>query len=342
MLRNTFFALAAVLGLAASSQAAIMLSATLAPTQPEASSGLSAYILTATATDGETISGIQDPFISANAGGAGLHQVWAPFAPAGSPTRESQVAPLWNDAWLPYDSYWFFTGGANDLAVGGPLTETNSQTGGATGLPDGAAGAPITGFGNLGPDAGKSRGYTLASGLQGPVVDFGQFVMKAGESVLVDIRIGATAGDGSLASQTFTGFIVGGGGDVELPVAANLSFLGIDTVVTPVVNGLVSATGDEPITFGDLTFVSYTPGFGADPSNTSTGGDAALTGNAFSFTTQGNPRGTYLWSYSATNAGGADLGDITVQIVAVPEPSTLALFGLAMVGGLGLVRRRNG
>jgi hypothetical protein len=62
----------------------------------------------------------------------------------------------------------------------------------------------------------------------------------------------------------------------------------------------------------------------------------------FSWDTNGNTSvGPYSAVIRASNTSGSDEGTLSFEIF-VPEPASCALFGIAMVGCFGLIRRRNG
>lgn len=47
----------------------------------------------------------------------------------------------------------------------------------------------------------------------------------------------------------------------------------------------------------------------------------------------------YRWTATATNATGADT-DFAITVRLIPEPATMSLLGLAMIGAMGVIRRR--
>jgi hypothetical protein len=221
MLRKNFFAVLAVLAMAAYSQAAIIISAT---NPVDAGNGLIQITLHAHSDNaGQTINGIENPNIVAAAGGAGLHQVWTPITSAHTPTRAAQqgAGVLWSDTWLTSDSYWLFDNTAGStLAVGAPFDESNGGVGGAP-LPSAGFGAPTTGFGSLNTTGGAPGNmlFTLASGKQGLDVDFAKLTGKANEFASVSLVVTTNQGQ----NQTIQGQLVQFG----VPEPATLSLLGL-------------------------------------------------------------------------------------------------------------------
>ncbi len=185
MLRKICFAGLAVLAMASTSQAAIAFSYT-AVALP---GGFNSLILHAHSTAGETINGVDTPTIVAGSGAFGglPSQVWLNSSGSfKSPTAGDHTPGLWNAAYTPYDSFWFFDT-TNSLSVGAGFDESNNGTGGVSGLPAGPLGAPYTGFGAMGTIGGVpgAKSFTIASGKQGTDVDLAQVVLKTGTAALV-------------------------------------------------------------------------------------------------------------------------------------------------------------
>jgi len=290
---------------------------------------LVSYTLNAYSTDGEIINGIRDPQVTNSFGGAGLHQVWTPVTDSPTPTRQEQlsIVPLWSDTWLPYDSYWFFSS-ANSLGFGGTFTETNNMAGGAV-LPSDGFSPPSTGFGTMGfSGATASKAFTIGSGLAGNAVSFAQLVMKSGEGVIVDLTVLTTDGN----DVAFDDFTVGCVFDCGPSI--------FDTNLGDVVRGeAVSATLQvHPLDFlepGTWVLDSFTgPGGGAVAS-------ASVDPNTgeFSWNSDLQPLGDYSAIIGATVNGSPASGTLSFNLV-VPEPATLLLLSLTMVGAAGFIRRR--
>ncbi len=342
MIRNTCFAVLTVMATAVASQGAIMLQQSLSATQPAiASPGgpLVAYDLRAVSDSGQTINTVANPTVVPNGGSMGLHQAWAPFSVSGSPTRQDQLnsGPLWNDAWLPYDSFWFFET-ANSLSVGGTFTETNSGAGGVAGLPNGVAGPPTTGFGNFGfTTANASKLFTVASGLPDSDVPFAQLVMKETDSVLVSMVVLDNQG----LRTDFQEVCIGNCGTPPDVGDRDLSPDGSGMVFFPgdMIMGRVPYTEADGDTV-DWSLVSLIGPGGVDftPQASVDQDDTATDSGKFSWTAPLDaPTGRYHATIRGTDPDGSDTGDLSFRVV--PEPGAIALLGIGMVG-LVLGRRR--
>jgi hypothetical protein len=125
---------------------------------------------------------------------------------------------------------------------------------------------------------------------------------------------------------------------LEPPVVSDLLLQ--NNFLNEVVMGTVSATND-PTSWSDLTFSSYTPGFGALPTAPGKHFDPMwdATTQKFSWNTFASSDGTYVWFVTAMNAAGDDQGQITVDL-RTPEPGTAALACIGVASLSTIIRCR--
>jgi hypothetical protein len=105
--------------------------------------------------------------------------------------------------------------------------------------------------------------------------------------------------------------------------------------------------GFGPVTWSNFAFDSYVPDAGATGTGPVTPATFDPSLHKFSWTTIDSPRGVYTWRVTASvpaSPGSSDLysdvGFLKVHITQVPEPATLVLVGLAILGVSTLPGRR--
>jgi hypothetical protein len=337
MLRQTSLAVLVGLALATTTQAGIMLTASPSAAQP--GGGLLAYDLRAVSDAGEIINTAANPTILPNGAGMGLHQVWTPITNSATATRGDQVAAgiLWSDTWSPWDSFWLFDA-TNSLSVGGAFNETNTPPGAV--LPSAGFGAPNTGFGGMGyTTANASKLFTVASGLAGTDVRFAQLVMKEGESVLVSMGVLDTQGNRANFENHCIGACI-------LPPefqVDDLVHMGTPRQAGSMVMGGPLPTNDDDDPDQVEWFLESLLGPGGADATAQAGVDA--TGKFSWLSPPTAPLGTWVATIRGTNSlgdtnpPGTDTGTFTFNLV--PEPGTIALLAIGMVGLMGIGRRRD-
>ena len=312
--------LVVLLAAAAPAQADIILLSSAGIPLPQG--GLVSYTLSAISTDGEIIQGIRNPSIVPFSG-AGLHQVWP--RPTGTPTPTRQehlfVGTLWNEAWTPYDSYFFFEN-SNSLSVGGSFTETISSDPNII-LPDNGFFPPITGFGTYGTSSEPAaKAYTPASGLAGDSVMLAQLVLRSTDFVSVSLEVLTSGG---VADVQIEDFVVGG--CCPPPFRLIDQALGDVERGTVVTASLVPENGSADLFEWELFSFNGT-GAAVDPAT-----------GQFTWDSTGAPLGEYTAVIRASHFEiGTDTGTLTFNLV--PEPATLALLAATLLGIVAFNRRR--
>jgi hypothetical protein len=170
-----------------------------------------------------------------------------------------------------------------------------------------------------------------------------QLALRVGSQTIADwdgaapmVRFGANAPPdvpgGTPGGSDGVGSIMVMGGGVTAPVITpvNLGEVLQSTTIT------AQLTASNAPTWSNLTPTAGTPAQAA----------TLTPQGAFSWNPAGSARGPkgngvlYSWTATATNAGGMDTR-VAISLSLIPEPATISLFGLALVGTLGLVRRRS-
>lgn len=151
--------------------------------------------------------------------------------------------------------------------------------------------------------------------------------------LLQDLTLAVSGGFGT---PNRDGDLVRLGGAPPVAPIVQLVSLGEVEGSAGVINQLLNATGDVPITWSNLL-----PSVGSPALAATLAPDGSFSwdpaGSAAGHKGSGNV--VYSWSATATNGAGADSG-LAITLTLIPEPATLSLIGLAMIGFVGFARRR--
>jgi len=233
---------------------------------------------------------------------------------------------------------------SNRWALTGTPTVTNSLVsllqGGAIPLVVGGGVGP----GSPGADAGPSVLLGSINYTAGANPGTSQLALKVGSQTIADwdgaapnVRFGANAPPdvpgGTAGGTDGVGSIQVGTTQTNPPVITPVNLGEVEQSTTI----MAQLTASNTPTWSALTPTTGSPAIAATLSPT----------GQFSWNPAGSARGpkgsgtvAYSWTATATNADGADTR-VAISLTLIPEPATISLFGLAMVGVLGLVRRRS-
>jgi hypothetical protein len=322
MLRNTFFAVLTVLAAAATSQAAIMLSADAGVDTPNMA-GFKTFTITATSSvSGETVAGVDligdkdapvDPATSRGIFG-NMNQVVL-FGGALSTVFQDNNAVI--NGTPPQSS----------LQDSQFLFATNAPTG-AVNSPSGFARESATSLQALfSRDTGFGQSFPLA-----------QIVANPSAAASVNVRgVFAVNQGGSIVDlPQFSQVVTLGGGGGPVPVV-NLVNLGERELSAGTIVSALSATNGPITGWKNLTLTSGTPAIAP-----TLAADGTFTWNPAGSKAgkKGSGQVVYSWSAIATNATGDSLLSAAITVTLIPEPASMSLLGLAMVGAFGCIRRR--